>query len=244
MLRIEEFKDRLSRNELLAIADEAVRELEVGSDEQLVLTEVLMLEHVDRLIMHRLSLPTFRRWRTRHVRLRDAQRAPTHWGIDPRAPVATLARSLDVDGCGLVIGASASSIALFLAAHDWSVVFVDQELGAVEAAETRAAAEALALNFQALMVSLGGWFPDVTPALTVFDPRTLAALDGEERDALVSMLKSRTPKGGVHCLMPAYGDEDGVIRIAPETIKVLYEGWQIDRGAVGESGAWFVARQP
>ncbi len=34
--RIEEFKQQISREELLAIADEAVRELEVGPEEQLV----------------------------------------------------------------------------------------------------------------------------------------------------------------------------------------------------------------
>jgi hypothetical protein len=39
--RIEEYKEQLSRTELLAIADEAVRELEVSAEEQLVLTEVL-----------------------------------------------------------------------------------------------------------------------------------------------------------------------------------------------------------
>ena len=62
--RIEEYKEQLSREDLLAIADEAVRELEVASDEQLVLTEVLVLEHVDRLIMQRLALPSALR---RHV---------------------------------------------------------------------------------------------------------------------------------------------------------------------------------
>jgi len=65
--RIEEFKDQLARDELLAIADEAVRELEMGPEDQLVLTEVLVLEHVDRLITRRLNLPSYRRWRDRHV---------------------------------------------------------------------------------------------------------------------------------------------------------------------------------
>jgi hypothetical protein len=60
--RIEEYKDALSRQELLALADEAIHELEASPSEQLVLTEVLVLEHVDRIILRRLSLPTFRAW--------------------------------------------------------------------------------------------------------------------------------------------------------------------------------------
>jgi len=94
--RIEEFKDQISREDLLAIADEAVRELEMGAEEQLVLTEVLLLEHVDRLIIRRLRLPTYRRWRDRHVRLRSAQKQPTHWGLDPATPLAKLVEGVEL----------------------------------------------------------------------------------------------------------------------------------------------------
>ncbi|HXV85149.1 MAG TPA: hypothetical protein VD793_00540, partial [Gemmatimonadales bacterium] len=105
--RIEEFKDQLSRSELLAIADEAVRELETGSDDQLVLTEVLVLEHVDRLIIRRLHLPTYRRWREKHLRLRRAQRQPTHWGLDPDTPLSRLAAT-GPEATALVIGGGAA----------------------------------------------------------------------------------------------------------------------------------------
>ncbi len=72
--RIEEFKNGLSRQELLGIADEAVRELE--AEDQFLLTELLMLEQVDRLIMRRLKLPPYRKWRERHLKLRRAPFAP------------------------------------------------------------------------------------------------------------------------------------------------------------------------
>ncbi|KPJ87466.1 MAG: hypothetical protein AMS18_14565, partial [Gemmatimonas sp. SG8_17] len=84
--RIEEYKEQLSRTELLAVADEAVRELEVSAEEQLVLTEVLVLEHVDRLIIRRLRLPTFRRWRERHLELRESQQNHEQWDLDPGTP--------------------------------------------------------------------------------------------------------------------------------------------------------------
>src|SRR5881398_4124588 len=59
--RIEEYKNRLSRAELLEIGDEAVRELEESSAGQYLLTEVLLLEHVDRIIARRLRLPAIMR---------------------------------------------------------------------------------------------------------------------------------------------------------------------------------------
>ena len=64
--RIEEYKNSLSRAELLEIGDEAVRELEIAAADQYLLTEVLLLEHVDRIIGRRLRLPTFQRWSRRH----------------------------------------------------------------------------------------------------------------------------------------------------------------------------------
>src|SRR5213596_3818269 len=93
--RIEEYKNTLSREELLRIGDEAVRELEANSQDQYLLTEVLLLEHVDRLIARRLRLPSFQRWRQKHRALREAQRQPTHWGLDAEHPVVPWAPRLE-----------------------------------------------------------------------------------------------------------------------------------------------------
>src|SRR2546428_599643 len=79
--RIEEYKNRVSRAELLEIGDEAVRELEENAAGQYLLTEVLLLEHVDRIIARRLRLPAFPRWRGEHPALRAAPRGPA-----PRGP--------------------------------------------------------------------------------------------------------------------------------------------------------------
>ncbi len=240
--RIEEFKDQLTRDELMAIADEAVKELEVGPEEQLLLTEVLVLEHVDRLIMRRLNLPSFRRWRARHVKLREAQRQPTHWNIPPQAPVADLGRDPTRGGVALVVGGAASGVALYLAAHEWPVVFVDQELRAVEALETRAAAESLSRDFQALVIALGGWFPDVRPALTVLDARTIGRLAMEDRNAFLTTLKDRTQPGGVHCLRPPDAGSDGPA-VDAEALASFYDEWEVHVRHSG-TGNWLVARCP
>src|SRR5881296_2155949 len=195
--RIEEYRNRLSRAELLEIGDEAVRELEESSAGQYLLTEVLLLEHVDRIIARRLRLPAFPRWRLKHRALRAAQREPTHWGLEPDGPLVACARRLEPGDSAVVVGAAALPAALFIAAHDAEVFLLDQDLGAIEAAESRAISEQLAGRFQSLVISLGSWFPDVAPSLVVIDPAALAPARARDRQALLSELQVRTRPGGV-----------------------------------------------
>lgn len=241
--RIEEFKDQISREELLAIADEAVRELEMGAEEQLVLTEVLLLEHVDRLIIRRLRLPTYRRWRNRHVRLRRAQKQPTHWGLDPATPLAKLVEGVEEDDVVLVVGAAHAPAAFFFAAHDVSVLLIDPELPAVEAAETRAAAESVATRFQAVVVSFEAWFPEVAPALVILDPAFLARLDPAARQAALGTIRECTLQGGTHLILPTELPP-GVTPLAPEALQAGYKGWVVDKPHRGRRPVWFTATKP
>src|SRR5262245_47495004 len=80
--RIEDYKNSLAREELLRLGNDAATELHDAPEGQYFLTEVLMQEMVDRLIMKRLKLPSFSKWRSKFARLREAQREPTHWGIE------------------------------------------------------------------------------------------------------------------------------------------------------------------
>src|SRR2546430_3962569 len=114
--RIEEYKNTLTREELLEIGDEAVRELEGSAAGQYLLTEVLLLEHVDRIIVRRLRLPPFPRWRQKHRPLRAAQRAPTHWGLEADGPLGSSVRRLEPGDAGAVIGPAALPVPLFIAA--------------------------------------------------------------------------------------------------------------------------------
>ena len=84
--RIEGYKNSIGRDELLRLGDEAAAELQTAAEGQFLLTEVLMLESVDRLIMKRLSLRPYNRWRQQFLKLREAQRTPTHWGLEPTSP--------------------------------------------------------------------------------------------------------------------------------------------------------------
>ncbi|MCH7874926.1 MAG: hypothetical protein IH965_06455 [Gemmatimonadetes bacterium] len=241
--RIEDYKDQLSRPELLAIADEAVKELDAGPESQLVLTEVLMLDHVDRLIRRRLKLPPFRRWRQRHVQLRHAQRTLTHWGLPGRTPLADLAQRIEPDDRALVVGCAAAPAAYFLAAHGADVLVIDESLPAVESVETRAAAEALATRVQAMLVRLGHWFPEIRPALVVIHPGTLGTIDAPSRLKLTETLLERTVRGGVHLVLPMESPPH-VRALAPEALQSQYKNWIVERGPRRGTSRWLLATKP
>ena len=241
--RIEEYKNTLTREQLLEIGDEAVRELEENSAGQYLLTEVLLLEHVDRIIARRLRLPSFPRWRQKHRALRAAQREPTHWGLDAGGPLVAYARRLEPGDLAVVVGTGALSAGLFIAAYEAEVFLVDQELHAVEAAESRAVTEQLAGRFQALVINFGRWFPDVAPSLVVIDPAALTAARPKDRHALLYDLQARTRAGGVHVVLPTAATRE-VIPLAPESLEAQYAGWQLTRRRRTRRGAGFVAVKP
>jgi hypothetical protein len=222
--QIEEYKGQLSRPDLLAIADEAVRELEVSPREQLVLTEVLVLEHVDRLIMRRLKLPSFRKWKDRHLKRRQAQRGPKHWGLDRQSPLVDLALRLDNKDMALAVGGGTAPAAYFLAAHDWPTLLIDRDLTTVESVETRVAAEGLAQRFQAMVVNLGNWFPDVAPTLVVIDVSTLNKLDPPTRGRVIDTFKRLTSSGGVHYILPTARYDD-ILPLSYEVLRAHYSDW-------------------
>lgn len=243
--RIEEYKNSLTREDLLTMGDEAVRELEASAQGQYLLTEVLLLEHVDRIIARRLRLPTFRRWSQQHRALRAAQREPTRWGLSTTDPLVAHARRLELGDRVLVVGASALAEALFLAAHDVDVFLVDQDLHAVEGAEQRAVTEQLGGRFQALVVRFGRWLPDVLPDLVVLDPAVLASARGRDRHALLQDLQTRTRPGGLHFVLPA-GGAPQVLSFAEGALHTAYDqaGWDIARRRSQRLNGGFIATKP
>src|SRR6185436_6850461 len=124
------------------------------------------------------------------------------------------------------------------------VLLIDGNLAAVEAAENLAAAEAVASRFQALVVSLGAWFPDAVPSLVVLDAVTMAELDAPVRLRLLETLKERTVTGGVHCILPAE-PRGNVIPLAPEALQAHYGGWVVERSRRSDNRSrWFLATKP
>jgi len=224
--RIEGFKNSLARDELLALGDEAAHELQSGAAGQFVLTEILMLETVDRLIQKRLRLPSYPKWRKQYLALRQAQRQPVHWGIDSASAVALILPRIEPGDNVVVVGTGAQQAACLLAAHDAEVTFVDEDLAAVEQIESRMAGESLGGQFMAYVAALGEWLPPFTRELdlAVIDAGTLGGLTHARRAALLLELRNLTRPGGVHVVMPGDG-------VAPEAYISHYPDW--DRETMG-----------
>jgi hypothetical protein len=60
--QIEDYKDSVSRSDLLRLADEACEDLRVSQVGQYQITEILLTNAVDRKIFSLLRLPSFRAW--------------------------------------------------------------------------------------------------------------------------------------------------------------------------------------
>jgi hypothetical protein len=222
--RIEGYKNSIGRDELLRLGDEAASELQATSEGQFVLTEVLMLESVDRLIMKRLSLRPYRRWRQQFLRLRAAQRTPNHWGLEPHCPLSQLLPRIEPEDTALVVGTGAAPTTYLLAAHDAAVTFIAGDLGCVERVESRMAAEALSSLFESFVTQFGQTLPDFLSCLdaldiVVIDPSMLLDLRASHRVELVHDLQRRSRPGGVHVILPS------CTALAPEKLRQMYQGW-------------------
>lgn len=219
--RIEGYKNSLPREELLRLGDEAASELQAATEGQFLLTEVLMLETVDRLIMKRLGLGSYGRWRKRFLHLRAAQQEPTHWGIDSEHPVVDLLPRIEPDDQVVVIGHGGETLTYLLAAYETDVTFVSGSLGSVERVESRIAAESLGSRFQAYVAQLGLWLPPIEhAAVVVVDASALAELTLARRRELIGELQRRTMSEGVHVIVP------GEAGTAPEGYLSHYADWQ------------------
>ncbi len=228
--RIEGFKNSIGRDELLRLGDEAATELQTASEGQFLLTEVLMLESVDRLIIKRLSLRPYSRWRRQFLKLREAQRTPTHWGLDPTSPLARLLPRVEAKDITLVIGSAAEAAAYILAAHDAVVTFLAGDLGCVERVESRMATEALGSLFEGYVAPAGPCLPefvDITGPLdlVVIDPSALSELGAACRLEFVSDLQRLSRPNSVHVILPTCPS------LAPESLLSYYDGWTVEADA-------------
>ena len=222
--RIEDYKQSLSWGERMALPDEAMRELDSADQGQFFLTEILLAEMVDQLIMKRLRLPSYKKWRTQFAELRQAQREPVHWGVDPECALVALLPRLEPGDHVLLVGGGVQAEACLLAAHDCEVTFVDEDLALVDQLESRVSAEALSERFCTYVASLGTWLPPFERELdlVVVDAGTLSGLEHPSRHSLLIALRNLTRSGGLHAILP------GGSSSAPEGYLSHYPDWDRD----------------
>ncbi len=219
--RIESYKNSIPRDELMRLGDEAAAGLHNGTEGQFLLTEILMLDSVDDLIKKRLKLKSFHKWKDWVRSLRDAQREPTHWGVEPDCPVVGLLRRVESDDHALVVGPNTEGIACLLAAHEMAVTYLAGDLGSVDRLESRCDGEALSAALFCQWVDFGNVCLESLPelvAVTVLDTATMGELDPVTRSAFVAELQARTCPKGVHILLPGSS-------LAPEALLSHFDGW-------------------
>jgi len=219
--RIEDYKNSLARDELLRLGNDAALEIQDAAEGQYFLTEVVMQETVDDIIKKRLRLPSFKRWRDKHAKVRQAQKSPTHWGLERNSAVAAILPRLEQGDRALVVGGGAEAAAYLLAAHDVHLTCLFGDNATCTRIETRMAAESLTGNFEAFVAMLGNWFPslDQPVHLVVIDAGTLATLPSPRRVSLMARLQDATVPGGIHAVMPGGGG-------AAEAWVSLYPDWE------------------
>lgn len=227
---IENYKESVARNVLLAIGDEAVSVL--ASAPQFALTELLLCEEVDRIIVKRLRLPVYDTWRRRRVKLIEELRRPEHWGLRPD-DVLVRALQPSSDGRVLVAGAADESSTLYFAANGCEVTTLGEEIDAVERVMQAAISAGLGGRVHAELADLASWTPPPERLLNavVVNPAALDRLTSDERARVIADLQAATLDGGVHLVRtipPASRNGNGAANsMSLEELRSRYKGWQV-----------------
>ena len=234
---IEGYKDSLPRSVLLGIGDEAVAALRRQS--QLVLTELVLCEEVDRIVMQRLRIPTYKTWRGRCFRTLEQYRRPEHWGLRPEC---ALVRAIQPEGDGhvLVAGEAAERTALYLAARGCDVTAVELPAEVLHRVLSAAGAAGLTQRVRGCATDIGHWTPDVPLNAVVCSPAAFAGLGPGERKKVIELLQHATTDGGVHLVETLVAGQDAM---SVAELRDRYAGWEISIEREGSRSRSFVARK-
>jgi hypothetical protein len=236
---IENYKESIPRAAILAIGDEAAARL--ASEQQFVLTELLLLEEVDRIIFRRLRLPKYDTWRRKRLKLHDEMRRPEHWGFSKTdALVRTLhdGAARRASGHFLVAGDAAQRSALFLAANGCDVTALETEEDSVRRVMEAAIQAGLTEKVHAVAAQLGQWIPNSQLQAVVCSHSALSNLTRRERARVISVLQSATADGGVHLVETIVAGANAI-----EELRDTYRGWDITIEPSKGVGQVFLARK-
>ena len=236
---IENYKESVPRSVLLSIGDEAVAALSAAP--QFALTELLLCEEVDRIIVKRLRLPSYDAWRRRRLKLIDELRRPEHWGLRPDD---VLVRALpSTEGRVLVAGASDEVSALYLAANGCDVTTLASGFDALERVMQAAIGAGLAGRVHAQMGDLSSWTPELPLNAVIVNPVALDALSADERARVIEVLQSATMDGGVHLVQTIAATAKGTTSISLEELRSQYRGWEVTVERTDSRSRTFLARK-
>ena len=219
---IENYKESLPRSALMSIGQEAVDLL--LAEAQLTLTELLLCERVDKIIMKRLRLPSFKTWRTRQVKLAKERMRPEHWGLDENDPVVRTVNSARSESRVLVAGTEVETSALYFAANGCDVTALsgaDCVQRVIDAAEEAG----LGSRVHASAESINAFTPAGPLSAVVYSPAAFAGMSTAERARVIEVLQSATLDGGVHLIQTIAAGKRTAVSL--DELQRRYRGWDV-----------------
>ena len=225
---IENYKESVPRSVLLSIGDDAVRVL--AAQQQFALTELLLVDEVDKIIFKRLRLPAYATWRKRRLKLIEELRRPEHWGLSPDDVVVRAVQSVSADSRVLLAGHEAATPALYFAANGCDVTAL-AEPDAVQRVLDAAEEAGLGERVHATALALDSWTPDAPLTAVIYTPAAFAGLAAAERARVIQVLQSATADGGVHLVQTIAAGKRAPVSL--DELRRRYRGWDVtvDEGA-------------
>jgi hypothetical protein len=219
---IEEYKESVPRSVLLSIGDDAVSAL--AAQQQFALTELLLVDEVDKIIFKRLRLPSYATWRKRRVKLLEELRRPEHWGLSPDDVVVRSVSTVSVDARVLLACGRVETPALYFAANGCDVTTLatpDAVLRVLDAAQEAGLGE----RVHASAAALDSWTPDAPLTAVIYTPAAFAGLAAAERARVIQVLQSATADGGVHLVQTIAAGKGAPVSL--DELRRRYRGWDV-----------------
>jgi hypothetical protein len=222
-LEIERYKDSVPRSSLLKLADDAVASMSAGA--QLELSELVLVDAVNELIMKRLKIPPYDRWRRNRLKILDQFRRAEHWGLSATQHLAEAVRPEEHPHV-VVAGPHVEERTLYLAANGAHVTALgeldDEDL--VTKVLVSAAQAGLSGQVVGCSDGIDEWSPDAPVRAVVWHAQVLDSLSPERRARVLAHLQNATAAGGVH-----YIEGFATVSRSTPVIRSLlanYPGWQ------------------
>jgi hypothetical protein len=239
---IENYKDSISRTNLLKIGDEAAAHL--LHQTQFAMNELVLWDEVDKIIRKRLRLPSYSTWRKKYLkRLAELEelRRPETWGIRSDS---VMAREIHppAESRVLVAGGDSGNAALYLAAQGCAVTAVNSRAELVDSVLHAAEAAHLPGKIDGQPLHLREWLPSNAELLSavVCTQTAFAGLTSAERAKVIDVLQSATGDGGVHLVETIIAGQSG---ISVTELRRRYKGWKVSVLQDSGSAKSFVARK-
>ena len=219
---IENYKESVPRSVLLSIGDDAVRAL--AEQQQFALTELLLVDEVDKIIFKRLRLPAYATWRKRRIRLLEEMRRPEHWGLRADDIMVRAAQTVGASSRVLVAGTHVETPALYLAANGCDVTALADH-AAVQRVLDAAEEVGLAGRVHASAMALDSFTPQHPLTAVIYSPAAFAGLSAAERARVIQALQSATADGGVHLVQTIARGKRTPVSL--EELQRRYRGWDV-----------------